>query len=203
MTRVTTRWRAAIAIAFGVQAAVVAALFGVPALESAHHAQAERAVPTAVAQPQPAPAQPQPVPASSAYPLNFRVTVEDLGWLTTVELPRGSAVPQDVEYVVPGRDYLTTIVVYNPGPVTATNAWFAIAPSSVRYAYVAHAGVSLGSTFQVMSRARWLPPGVTTFKFTVPAADLRPGDFPIIVMGAQEGSRQVTYGIMQLQTPSP
>jgi len=48
-----------------------------------------------------------------------------------------------------------------------------------------------------------LPPGVTTFTFTVPAADLRRGDFPIIVMGAQEGSHQVTYGLMQLQTPSP
>jgi hypothetical protein len=115
-----------------------------------------------------------------------------------IQLPEGWALPPQLVYVPPGRAELVTVTVANPGPGTAANVWFAIAPASVVDDQVTQLGISLGSTFWVQARASLLPPGVSRFAFTVPAADLQHGSFPVIVMGAQEGWHQVTYGLVQL-----
>jgi hypothetical protein len=36
------------------------------------------------------------------------------------------------------------------------------------------------------------------FRFTVSAADLRPGDYPVVIMRAQDGSALVVYALVQL-----
>jgi hypothetical protein len=113
-------------------------------------------------------------------------------------LPQGWAEPPQPVYVPAGRDAIVTLTVANPGPGTATNVWFAIAPASALDDQVTQLGISLGSTFWVQARTSLLRPGVSRFAFTVPAADLQHGSFPVIVMGAQEGSNQVTYGLVQL-----
>jgi len=196
MTGATARQRAAITISFGVQAALVAALLGVPALESTHHAQAARAVPAAE------------LPSSGSgsygpalYPMHLSLREQVGGGaypaVRTDEVPWGWAAPPYLVYVPAGMAEPVTITVTNPEPVSAV-VWFAVAPATSKDLQGTQLGISPGHPFLMKTVERGLPTGEETFSFTVPAADLRPGSFPVIVMGAQEGSHQVTYDLIQL-----
>jgi hypothetical protein len=187
MTGATARQRAAITISFGLQAALIAALLGIPASDSAHHAQAARAGPAAE----------PPVGATlSSTHLSLREQIGGGAFpaVRTDEIPWVWAAPPYLVYVPPGMAEPVTITVTNPGPAPASNVWFALAPDD----QVTQPGLPMIHIFPVMSKVSLLPPGVTTFRFTVPAADLRRGSFPIIVMGVQEGSTQATYALIQL-----
>jgi hypothetical protein len=200
MSGAAARRRASIVISFGLQAAMIAALLAVLAPDSAPRPQAVQAVPQPSSAP-PSSAPPAPAtlaPAPGVYPMRLSLLMHIGGGEHVVTLPQGWAEPPELVYVPLGRTEKVTVAVANPGPGTATSAWFAIAPSSVLDDQVTQLGISLGSTFWVEARASELRPGVSRFMFTVPAADLQPGSFPVIVMGAQEGYHQVTYGLVQL-----
>jgi hypothetical protein len=202
MTGATARQRASIAISFGVQAALIAAILAIPG--STRHAQAVRAgsAPVITAAPNPLPA---PSPATSAYPMRLTLRVLIDGADNAVELPTswGGVAPMRVNYIPPGRDARVAILFnyVKPGSPAATNAWFAIAPASAVDHQLPQLGAFQGSMIRLQSTARWWSTGVRWYLFDVPAAELQAGDFPIIVMGAQEGGHQVMYGIAQLHAP--
>jgi hypothetical protein len=203
MTRAAARRRAAIVISIGVQAALIAAILAVPALRSTHHAQAARAVPAPV----PTVAA-QPAPATTTYPMRLALRVMIDGADNAVDLPsrRAGTLPIRLNFSPPGQPARVVVMFGNPGQLNpgqapVTNVWFAIAPASAFDHQLPSLGASQGSMIRLKSTARQWSPGVSWFLFTIPAADLQPSSYPIVVMGAQEGSHQVTYGIAQLHVP--
>jgi hypothetical protein len=203
MTRTATRRRAAIAISFGVQAALIAAILAVPTLGSARHAQAVRAGPAAAP-----PSATSVAPATSGYPMRLTLRVLIDGADNAVALPGRMAgiLPIRLNYIPPGQPARVVVMFANPGQLNpgqapVTNVWFAIAPASAFDHQLPSLGASQGSMIRLKSTARQLSPGVSWFLFTIPAADLQLSSYPIVVMGVQEGSHQVSYGIAQLHTP--
>jgi hypothetical protein len=189
MTGASARQRASIAISFGVQAAMIAALLGVRPLESAHPVQAARAAP------------PSATAVAPATPVSSMRLVIMLGLEYGFELPPGRAVPPHA-YAPPGRDFRVVVTIVSPGRYSATNAWFAIARASGRHDQLTQQGTSMESMSRVKPTVLPpLPPGMPRFLIIVPAADLQHDSSASIVMGVQQGSRQVTYGIAQLNVP--
>jgi len=199
MAEATARQRASIAISFAVQAAMIAALLGVPALESTHHAQSVSA-------------EPAPVPAGVAIPqgasrgpaTRLTLTVWIDGVPNAVQVPtRGpGTLPIRVNYIPPGE--AARVVVTFPSirlGFAAMPVWFAVAPASAVDRQLPQLGASQGSTIPLQSQSLTTTLGMSSYQFSVPAADLRPGDFPIIVMSFQDEGQLVAYGIAQLHAP--
>src|SRR5215469_11715640 len=113
-----SRRRAAIAISFGIQAVMIAALFGVP-LEATHHSQAVSSVPVPVPQTLP-PATAAAVPGPVMYPMRLFLMVKVDGGNYPLELPWVGPQP-DPARVPAGKAETVDIMVTNPGPGTATN----------------------------------------------------------------------------------
>jgi hypothetical protein len=205
MTRAAARRRAAIVISIGVQAALIAAILAIPALRSTHHAQAVRAVPTAVPQPPGA----SYGPGNPIYPTGLTLSVRIDGVDNVVGIPtrEPGTLPVRVNYIPPGKAARVT-VTFPPirlGLGEITNIWFAVAPASA----ADHQLPQLGDYQETMIplQSTDVPTiGVRMYQFTVPAADLRPGDFPIIVMGIPDvmaitPGQSFMYGIAQLNAP--
>jgi hypothetical protein len=100
MTGAPARQRASIAISFGVQAAMIAALLGARPPESAPPVQAARATP--------------PSAAAPATPVSSMRLVIMVGTEYSFELPPGRAVPPHA-YAPPGRDFRVVVTIVSPG----------------------------------------------------------------------------------------
>ncbi len=178
---------------------MIAGVLGLPALKSASPVGG-----VSFASPSPVPSPmtlPVLIPDTLMYPvfqtrLSLTVKVAGIGY--PVVLPQGGGPPQRPIVVPPGKDEQVNVTVTNPGPASASNVWFAVVPASRLVGPSSRPGTSLEHTSYVMSEVSELPSGTSNFTFTVPAADLQRGSLPVIVMGAQEGSNQVTYGIARL-----
>jgi hypothetical protein len=169
---------------------MIVGLLSVQAVASAHHAQEASAVPgpiPAIAVPIAAP------PATSVYPLHLSVDVEINGTETVVHLPRG-AQPLPLVQVPAGTTAEVAVSVSSAEPASGATAWVNFAPETSRNFQLPQLELGFGGPFSLASR--------TTVQFTVPASDLQSGSLPVIVLGAQEGTHLVTYGVVQL-VPSP
>jgi hypothetical protein len=131
--------------------------------------------------------------------MHFYLMVTVDGGHYPVELSWWRITQPDPVRVPAGKAAKVDITFTNPGPGSAANVWFALAPFTTQFSDDVQRGIPLGEPFWVKYKVSVMPPGTTTFSISVPAADLQSGSLaPVIVMGAQEGHHQVAYAFMQI-----